>query len=43
MSTEVKTSLERDLQAWNDGDMDAVKETCNPGSVFHQPPLPDGI
>jgi predicted ester cyclase len=41
MSAEIRALLERYLDAWNKGDLDAVDETCSTGFLFQQPGMPD--
>lgn len=41
MSDETRKRNARYVQAYNDGDLDAIDETCTADYVVHQPPNPD--
>lgn len=43
MSDEATKRNARYLQAYNDGDWDAIDETCTTDYVLHEPPNPDTI
>jgi steroid delta-isomerase-like uncharacterized protein len=41
MPDETRIRNARYVQAYNDGDLDAIDETCTADLVVHQPPYPD--
>ncbi len=43
MSDEDTKRNARYLQAYNDGDLDAIDDTCTADYVVHQPPIPDTV
>lgn len=43
MSDEIMRIGNRYMQAWNEGDLDAVNETCSADYVHHSAPFPDTV